>query len=96
MDSNPTESTSTPAEPSFGAKAVGLTFNPSGQTSVNVIKQSCADLIDFLNASRDNSTDPVVKRMLSLAITDLQTAQMWGVKAVTWPGTPASAPAEAK
>ena len=27
---------------------------------------------------------PEVSRMLSVAITDAQTAQMWAVKAVTW------------
>ena len=30
------------------------------------------------------ATDPEVKRMISVAITELQTSQMWAVKAVTW------------
>ena len=40
----------------FGEKAVGLSFNPSGER----------------------------RRMLSIAITEAQTAQMWAVKAATW------------
>jgi hypothetical protein len=33
---------------------------------------------------RTETDNPEVKRMLSLAITDAQTAQMWTVKAMTW------------
>ena len=73
-------------EMNFGEKAVGLTFNPSGDAKVQSIKEKCATLIDELHAERVSSatTDSEVKRMLSLAITDIQTAQMWAVKAVTW------------
>ncbi len=73
---------------SFGQKAVGLTFNPSNGTEigdhVQTIKQQCADVIDTLNNLRNNTEDGEQKRMYSVAITELQTAQMWGVKAVTW------------
>lgn len=75
-------------ELSFGEKAVGLTFNPSNGTEigdhVQTIKQECAAAIDTLNNLRENTTDADKKRMYSVAITELQTAQMWGVKAVTW------------
>ena len=33
---------------------------------------------------REATDSQEVKRMLSIAITDLQSAQMWAVKAVTW------------
>jgi len=71
---------------SFGERAVGLTFNPSGDPEVNQIKVNCAILIDQLHDLRSGhyADDNDVKRMLSLAITDVQTAQMWAVKAVTW------------
>lgn len=72
------------AELSFGQKAVGLTFNPSGDEAVIKIKQGCADLIDQLDTLRSATPDGEVKRMCAVAITELQTAQMWGVKAVTW------------
>lgn len=68
----------------FGQKAVGLTFNPSGDSSVHNFKQGVADLIDQLNKLRNNTDDGEVKRLASVAITELQGAQMWGVKAITW------------
>lgn len=68
----------------YGQKAVGLTFNPGGHEKVNQIKAECAKIIDTLNDARNETEDGEVKRMLSVAITELQTAQMWGVKAVTW------------
>lgn len=68
----------------FGEKAVGLSFNPGGNQAVNEIKRAYADIIDYLNNARNKSTDSEVKRMLSVAITESQTAQMWAVKAVTW------------
>lgn len=74
----------TPRELTFGEKAVGLTFNPSNDTHVQSIKIHFAHLIDDLNSYRMKTEDGEVKRMLSVAITDLQTAQMWAVKAVTW------------
>lgn len=77
-----------PTQLSFGAKAVGLTFNPSGDTpaghNVDRIKRMSADLIDFCNNMRLGTDDPEIKRMLSVAITETQTAQMWAVKAATW------------
>lgn len=73
-------------EPTFGEKAVGLGFNPSGDETVQIIKMQSAALIDTLNALREQATDGEVKRMTSVAITEAQTAQMWGVKAATWEG----------
>jgi hypothetical protein len=86
MDSENTQTEDTKL--SFGGKAVGLSFNPSGDTpvghNVNSLKQQIATFIDFCDNLRAGTTDPEVKRMLSVAITEAQTAQMWAVKAVTW------------
>ncbi len=71
-------------EMTFGEKAVGLSFNPSNDPTVQKIKVECAAAIDTINEVRAASEDPEVKRMVSVAITELQTAQMWGVKAATW------------
>jgi hypothetical protein len=68
----------------FGEKAVGLTFNPGGNPLVDRIKRNFADAIDTMNELRDQTPNGEIKRMLSVAITDAQTAQMWAVKAVTW------------
>ncbi len=69
---------------SFGEKACGVSFNPGGNPVVAEIKNDFALLVDKLNNTRLIETDPEVKRMLSIAITEMQTAQMWAVKAVTW------------
>lgn len=69
---------------SFGEKAVGISFNPGGHSLVNAIKQKSAEYIDLLNEARDATDNPEIKRQLSIAITEAQTSQMWGVKAVTW------------
>lgn len=74
----------------YGEKSVGLTFNPSGDEKVNKVKELYAQIIDLLNAERANvKTDGQGKqgeaaRLLSVAITEAQTAQMWAVKGITW------------
>jgi hypothetical protein len=68
----------------FGQKAVGISFNPGGHPLVNAIKEKAAEYIDLLNEARNATDNPEVKRQLSIAITEAQTSQMWGVKAVTW------------
>lgn len=71
-------------ELTFGQKAVGLTFNPSGNEAVTQCKQTFADLIDMMNDLRnDPSSSQDVKRHASVAITELETAQMRAVKALT-------------
>jgi hypothetical protein len=70
---------------SYGTKAVGLTFNPSGDPKVEEVKQGYADLIDLLDNLRANpEATSEAKRLFSIAITEAQTAQMWAVKAITW------------
>ena len=68
----------------FGERACGVSFNPGGNPDVDSIKRQFAAIVDNLNDRRSASENPEVKRMLALAITDAQTAQMWAVKAVTW------------
>jgi len=68
----------------FGEKAVGLSFNPSGDDLVANIKARFADDIDEMNSLRIRTEDPEVKRLASIAITEIQGAQMWAVKAATW------------
>jgi len=71
------------AKLTFGEKAAGVSFNPSADPMVADIKKRFADLIDLLHNLR-GPADADVARMLSIAITEAQTAQMWAVKAVTW------------
>jgi len=68
----------------FGQKAVGLAFNPSGDDAVTQCKQEFADIIDRMNDLRICSLSCEVKCMADFAIADAQSAQMWAVKALTW------------
>lgn len=70
-------------ELSFGQKAVGLSFNPSGDPIVNRIKELYAEIIDLCNEGRGTEKNESA-RLFSVAITEAQTAQMWAVKAATW------------
>jgi hypothetical protein len=74
-------------ELTFGEKAVGITFNPGGSKEVNGIKKKCAEVIDELDAQRSQAkleTNGEKIAMFTLAIRDIQSGQMWGVKAATW------------
>ena len=68
----------------FGEKAVGVKFNPSGDTEVDYIKRLFASVIDRMNNLRLSSTSQEQKRHASIAITEAETAQMRAVKALTW------------
>lgn len=72
-------------EQTFGQKAVGLNFNPSGEDAVGIAKQTIADAIDQMNDFRlsPNSCQGA-KRHASTAITMLEDSQMRMVKALTW------------
>lgn len=71
------------SEPTFGGKAVGISFNPSGDEKVQRLKELYAEVIDILNDDRGDNRDERA-RLASVAITEAQTAQMWAVKAVTF------------
>ena len=72
----------------YGEKAVGLTFNPSGMSDVDKIKKLYAEIIDHMDDFRKGyitrGDSPEMVRLCSIAITEAQTAQMWAVKAVTF------------
>lgn len=71
----------------FGEKAVGLTFNPGGREDVDACKRGFAAEIDRMHDLRlaaADARDQEKVRLCSVAITELQGAQMWAVKAITW------------
>ena len=71
----------TKVAPTFGQKAVGLSFNPT----VNRIKAIFAEAIDLCDSARKAAgASQETKRLYSIAITEAQGAQMWAVKAATW------------
>jgi hypothetical protein len=75
----------------YGQKAVGLTFNPSGDPIVGQLKHLYSRIIDLCNEERTKAMSTRIAsqpseqaRLWSIAITEAQGAQMWGVKAATW------------
>lgn len=73
------------SELTFGQKAVGLKFNPSGDDAVAECKQKFADIVDQLNDLRNvEGQSAGTKRWCSAAITQAEIAQMCAVKAITW------------
>jgi hypothetical protein len=87
------ETQSQPKALTFGEKAVGLTFNPSGDPIVGQLKHLYSRIIDLcdeerkkVNAGRITAAPQQheAARLWSIAITEAQAAQMWSVKAATW------------
>lgn len=78
-------------EMTFGEKAVGLTFNPSGDEKVNKAKKLIADALDLLKEVEAEKTDND-RAMLSWeanvfrtnAFNKIVDAQMSLVKFITW------------
>ena len=71
-------------ELTYGENAVGISFNPSANNRVDTIKTLYSKIIDVCNIVREDTASGEVKRMMSVAITEAQTAQMWAVKGITW------------
>lgn len=77
-------------ELTYGEKAVGLSFNPGNNPDVDKIKKLSAQLIDIMDDLRKSQNTlhdgkgSEGQRLCSVAITEIQTAQMWAVKAITW------------
>lgn len=69
----------------FGEKAVGLDFNPSGDPTVRELKELYAKIIDICHAKRGAIMQgSETHRLYAIAITEAQGAQMWAVKAATF------------
>ena len=81
------EETQTTRELTFGEKAVGLSFNPSGDERVNEIKAISARLFDIVEQSvpADDGTLKTARKrkMRDAALQSIITAQMWAVKVIT-------------
>lgn len=73
----------------YGQKAVGLTFNPSGDDKVNKIKELYAEIIDVLEQVEDGTNYSEMQRSLkNTAIQQAILGQMSAVKVITWKDIP--------
>jgi hypothetical protein len=68
----------------LGEYRVGISFNPGGNPVVDDIKRAAADLIDYI-ATIDSDGINEVERLKALAMTHIEDAAMWAVKAATKP-----------
>lgn len=71
-------------ELTYGQKAVGLNFNPGNDPVVQKIKELYAEIIDLIGSLTVDTNPSEKMRLIKIAITECQTAQMWAVKAATW------------
>lgn len=84
---NTNQDLQTGREMTYGEKAVGLTFNPSGDKKVQEVKELYAKIIDITldSAYRVDEENTKEKQALATeAVRQAQTAQMWAVKAITY------------
>ena len=65
-----------------GEYRVGIAFNPSADSMVDQIKAAAAALIDLVETI-DPQDNPEVGRLKALAMTEIECAAMWAVKAAT-------------
>ncbi len=84
----PSTTVPTPDEktPTYGERAVWLSFNPSWDIGVNRIKELYAEIIDIMDDFKKVDAANMTgehKRLASIAITEAQGAQMRAVKALT-------------
>jgi hypothetical protein len=76
-----------PVKPAEQPKAQPvLWWNEDEARRVAAIREKADDLVTYLKTLRDSYHDAEVQRALSIAITDVETASMWAVRAVTWRG----------
>lgn len=71
--------------PTEGQYRVGLSFNPSGNPAVDSIKRKAADLIDEIRVATEDSNIPEARRCAAIAMTEIESAAHWAVKAITKP-----------
>ncbi len=67
-----------------GEYRVGVAFNPSSSGAVDAIKAQAAAMIDALGGIAANRDHPGA-RCAAVAMTEIESAAMWAVKALTKP-----------
>jgi hypothetical protein len=74
--------TTTNDDLTLGQKLVGLNFNVGQNPQVHKSKLKCAELIDQL--AEIEAESKLQSSIIDEAISQVLTAQMWVVKAITW------------
>lgn len=66
----------------LGESRCHINFNPSSDDKIGTFKRMMADAIDYLNNLQKESLDPEADRCFEIAMTELETAQMYAVKGI--------------
>lgn len=69
-------------EMTLGEKRCHIAFNPSSDDKIGTFKRMMADAIDYCNNELLATEDSEAKRCFSIAMTELETAQMYAVKGI--------------
>ena len=69
-------------ELTLGEKRCHINFNPSSDDKIGTFKRMMADSIDYCNNELMSTEDSEAKRCFSIAMTELETAQMYAVKGI--------------
>jgi len=69
-------------EMTLGERRCHIGFNPSSDDKIGTFKRMMADAIDYMNNESNATSDHEAKRCFALAMTELETAQMYGVKGI--------------
>ena len=69
-------------ELTLGEKRCHINFNPSSDDKIGTFKRMMADAIDYCNNELMATEDGEAKRCFSIAMTELETAQMYAVKGI--------------
>jgi len=72
----------TTTEMTLGESRCHINFNPSADDKIGTFKRMMADAIDYCNAMSFDSNDSEAKRCFSIAMNELETAQMYAVKGI--------------
>lgn len=66
----------------LGESRCHINFNPSSDDKIGTFKRMMADAIDYCQEELLATTDGEAKRCFSIAMTELETAQMYAVKGI--------------
>ncbi len=66
----------------LGESRCHINFNPSSNDKIEAFKHVIASAIDFCNNELQSTADGEAKRCFSIAMTELETAQMYAVKGI--------------
>jgi hypothetical protein len=76
------EKKQTTKEMTLGESRCHINFNPSADDKIGTFKRMMADAIDYCHKLSLESLDPEADRCFEIAMTELETAQMYAIKGI--------------